>query len=146
MEPFNNEIDDNEIDNDELYDDSYIDPEVFLLIGNSLVANFQKTKSEEELFILKEFLKKEKEKEKEKEKQKEKEKEKEENKRAIQILQQKIKEYEEQQKQKNSGFFSNLFTKKKDLFYENLESERYFYNKTLLDKLLNPLLGKVEQK
>jgi hypothetical protein len=126
MEPFNNEI-----DNDELYDDSYIDPEVFLLIGNSLVVNFQKTKSEEDLFILKEFLKKEKEKQKEKE----------ENKRAIKILQQKIKEYEEQQKQKNSGFFSNLFTKKKDLFYENLESEKYFYNKTLLDELLR----KVEQ-
>ena len=136
MEPFTNEIDANEIDANEIdaneIDDSYIDPEVFLLIGNSLVADYQKTKSEEDLFTLKEFLKKEKEKE--------------ENKRAIQILQEKIKEYEDQQKSKNNGFFSNLFTTKKDLFNENLETERYFYNKTLLDKLLNPLLGKVEQK
>ncbi len=124
MEPFNNAIDDNEID------DSYIDTEVFLLIGNSLLIDFQKTKSEEDLFTLKEFLKKEKE---EKEA-----KEKEENKIAIQILQQKIKEYEEQ---KNKGFFSKLFTTKKDLFYENLETERYYYNKTLLDQLLR----KVEQ-
>ena len=120
MEPFNDEI-----DNDELYDDSYIDPKVFLLIGNSLVANFQKTKSEEDLFILKEFLKKNKE-----------AKEKEENRIAIQILQQKIKEYEENQKPKNKGFFSNLFTKKKDLFNEMLEKERYIFNKTLLDQLL----------
>ena len=90
MEPFNNEIDDNEIDDNE------IDPEIFLLIGNSLVADYQKTKSEEDLSIIKEFLKKEKE-----------AKEKEENKRAIQILQQKIKEYEEQQKlkSKNNGIF-----------------------------------------
>lgn len=129
MEPFTNEIDDNEIDNYEI-DDNYIDPEVFLLIGNSLVADFQKTKSEEDLFKLKEFLKKNKE-----------AKEKEENNRAIQILQQKIKEYEENQKPKNKGFFSNLFTKKKDLFNEMLESERYFYNKTLLKQLLR----KVEQ-
>ncbi len=134
MEPFTNEIDDNEIDNYEI-DHNYIDPEVFLLIGNSLVADFQKTKSEEDLFTLKEFLKKNKE-----------AKEKEENNRAIQILQQKIKEYEENQKPKNKGFFSNLFTKKKDLFNEMLESERYFYNKTLLNQLLRKsTFEKVEQ-
>jgi hypothetical protein len=133
MDPFNNEIDDNDIDNNEIYDDNYIDPEVFILIGKSLVVNFEKTKSEEDFLTIKEFLKREKE-----------EKEKEENRIAIQILQQKIKEYEEKQKPK--GFFSNLFTAKKDLFDENLEIEKYYYNKTLLYQLLNPLLGKVEQK
>ena len=123
-----------EPNNDDNIYDNYIDPEVFILIGRSLHTNFKNTNSKEDLIKLNEFLKKEN-----------KIKEKEENIIAIQILQQKIKEYEEQQKQKNKGFFSNLFTKKKDLFNEMLESERYFYNKTLLDQLLNPLLGKVEQ-
>ena len=123
-----------EPNNDDNIYDNYIDPEVFILIGRSLHTNFKNTNSEEDLIKLNEFLKKEN-----------KIKEKEENRIAIQILQQKIKEYEEQQKQKNKGFFSNLFTKKKDLFNEMLESERYFYNKTLLDQLLNPLLGKVKQ-
>lgn len=123
-----------EPNNDDNIYDNYIDPEVFILIGRSLHTNFKNTNSEEDLIKLNEFLKKEN-----------KIKEKEENIIAIQILQQKIKEYEEQQKQKNKGFFSNLFTKKKDLFNEMLESERYFYNKTLLDQLLNQLLGKVEQ-
>jgi predicted RNA-binding protein with RPS1 domain len=129
MEPFTNEIDINEID------DNYIDPEIFLLIGNSLVVDYQKTKSEENLSIIKEQEKKEQE----KKEQEKKEKEKKENKRAIQILQEKIKEYEEQQKskQKNKGLFSNLFTTKTDLFNENLETERYFYNKTLLNQLIN---------
>jgi hypothetical protein len=142
MESFTNEIDTNEIDTNKIdtneidtneINENEIDPEVFILIGNSLVADFQKTKSEEDLSIIKEFFKAKEAKEKEKE----------ENKIAIQILQQKIKEYEEKQnlKIKNNGFFSNLFTTKTDLFNENLETERYFYNKTLL----NQLLRKVEQ-
>ncbi len=131
-----------EPNNDDNIYDNYIDPEVFLLIGRSLHANFKNTNSEEDLLKLNEFLKvkeaKEKEsKEKESKKIREKAKEKEEDKIAIQILQQKIREYEENQKPKSSGFFSNLFTKKKDLFNEMLEKERYIFNKTLLDQLIH---------
>jgi len=136
-----------EPNNDDNIYDNYIDPEVFILIGRSLHANFKNTNSEEDLLKLNEFLKlkeakesKEKEgKEKESKKirEKAKEKEKEEDKIAIQILQQKIREYEENQKPKSSGFFSNLFTKKKDLFNEMLERERYIFNKTLLDQLIH---------
>ena len=131
-----------EPNNDDNIYDNYIDPEVFLLIGRSLHANFKNTNSEEDLLKLNEFLKvkeaKEREaKERESKKIREKAKEKEEDKIAIQFLQQKIKEYEENQKPKSSGFFSNLFTKKKDLFNEMLERERYIFNKTLLDQLIN---------
>ena len=134
-----------ESNNDDNIYDNYIDPEVFLLIGRSLHANFKNTNSEEDLLKLNEFLKvkeakeaKEKEaKEKESKKIREKAKEKEEDKIAIQFLQQKIKEYEENQKPKSTGFFSNLFTKKKDLFNEMLEKERYIFNKTLLDQLIH---------
>lgn len=134
-----------EPNNDDNIYDNYIDPEVFILIGRSLHANFKNTNSEEDLLKLNEFLKvkeakesKEKEsKEKETKKIKAKEKEKEEDKIAIQILQEKIREYEENQKPKRTGFFSNLFTKKKDLFNEMLERERYIFNKTLLDQLIH---------
>ena len=105
-----------ESNNDDNIYDNYIDPEVFLLIGRSLHANFKNTNSEEDLLKLNEFLKvKEAKESKEKESKKirEKAKEKEEDKIAIQILQQKIREYEENQKPKSTGFFSNLFTKKK---------------------------------
>jgi NDP-sugar pyrophosphorylase family protein len=126
-----------ESNNDDNIYDNYIDPEVFLLIGRSLHANFKNTNSEEDLLKLNEFLKvKEAKEAKESKKIREKAKEKEEDKIAIQILQQKIREYEENQKPKSTGFFSNLFTKKKDLFNEMLERERYIFNKTLLDQLL----------
>jgi hypothetical protein len=141
-----------EPNNDDNIYDNYIDPEVFILIGRSLHANFKNTNSEEDLLKLNEFLKvkeakeakekeakekEAKEKESKKIREKEKEKEEEEDKIAIQILQQKIREYEENQKPKSSGFFSNLFTKKKDLFNEMLERERYIFNKTLLDQLIH---------
>jgi hypothetical protein len=86
--------------------DNEFDPEAFVRIGQSLVINGEIDKEEEE------------------------------NQLAIQILQQKIKEYEEKQKPKSKGFFANLFTSKKDLLNETLEAERYYYNKMLLDKLL----------
>jgi len=125
-----------EPNNDDNIYDNYIDPEVFLLIGRSLHANFKNTNSEEDLLKLNEFLRVKEAKEKESKKIREKAKEKEEDQIAIQILQEKIKEYEENQKPKTTGFFSNLFTKKKDLFNEMLEKERYIFNKTLLDQLL----------
>jgi NDP-sugar pyrophosphorylase family protein len=126
-----------EPNNDDNIYDNYIDPEVFLLIGRSLHANFKNTNSEEDLLKLNEFLKVKEAKEKESKKIREKAKEKEEDKIAIQFLQQKIREYEENQKPKSTGFFSNLFTKKKDLFNEMLEKERYIFNKTLLDQLIH---------
>jgi NDP-sugar pyrophosphorylase family protein len=126
-----------ESNNDDNIYDNYIDPEVFLLIGRSLHANFKNTNSEEDLLKLNEFLKVKEAKEKESKKIREKAKEKEEDEIAIQFLQQKIREYEENQKPKSTGFFSNLFTKKKDLFNEMLEKERYIFNKTLLDQLIH---------
>jgi len=87
--------------------DNEFDTEAFIRIGQSLIINGEIDKEEEEK----------------------------ENQLAIQILQQKIKEFEEKQKLKSKGFFANLFTSKKDLLNESLEAERYYYNKTLLDKL-----------
>jgi hypothetical protein len=95
-------------------------------------------KGKEKEKMEKEKMEKEKmEKEKEKEKEKKKEKEKEENKLAIAELYKKINEYEEKQKFKKKGFLDNLFTTNKDILNETLEKERYFYNKMLLDKLIN---------
>jgi len=67
----------------------------------------------------------------------------EENQLAIEKLSKKIKEYEEKQKNNKKGFFANLFTSKKDLLNESLEAEKYYYNKTLLDKLQSTFLTKV---
>lgn len=87
--------------------DNEFDTEAFIRIGQSLIINGEIDEEKEEK----------------------------ENQIAIQILQKKIKEFEEKQKINKKGFFANLFTSKKDLLYESLEAERYYYNKTLLDKL-----------
>ena len=126
MEPNNNEKEE-----EEDYDE-YISHAVFVRIGKSLQTSYSSPNSEDDLFKLNE-----KKEEKEKEKEKKKEKEKEENKLAIAELNRKIKEYEEKQKFKKKGFLDNLFTTNKDILNETLEKERYFYNKMLLDKLIN---------
>jgi hypothetical protein len=61
--------------------------------------------------------------------------EKEEIQKAIEFLEKKIKDFEERKKKKS--FISRFFNSKKDLLNETLEIEKYYYNKCLLEKLIN---------
>ena len=99
--------------------DDCFDKEVFIRIGQSLSTDCE----------LKEELKEELIKEEKEELIKK------ENEIAIEILQKKIREFEDSKKKK--GFFSKLFESKKDLVNETLEIEKYYYNKCLLEKLQN---------
>ena len=99
--------------------DDYFDKEVFIRIGQSLSTDCEleeELKEEKEELIKKELIKKE-------------------NEIAIEILQKKIREFEDSKKKKS--FFSKLFESKKDLVNETLEIEKYYYNKCLLEKLQN---------
>ena len=116
--------------------DDCFDPEIFIIIGKSLSTEYELEKEVEEELIEEELIKKELiKKEKKLIKEKEDKRIKEENEIAIEILQKKIREFEDSKKKK--GFFSKLFESKKDLINETLEIEKYYYNKCLLEKLQN---------
>ena len=105
---------------------SEFDQIIFLRLGKTLTENYETKQIKEE--------------------NEKRNKEIEENNKAIQILEKKIKDFEEVKKEKS--FLSRFFNSKKDLLNETLEIERYYYNKCLLEKLQNPLyplLKKVEQ-
>ena len=112
--------------------DDCFDPEIFIIIGKSLSTEYELEKEvdEEEKELKEKELKEKKLIKKEEEKRI-----KEENEIAIEILQKKIREFEDSKKKK--GFFSKLFESKKDLVNETLEIEKYYYNKCLLEKLQN---------
>jgi hypothetical protein len=89
---------------------SEFDCKMFLILGKTLTENDETKKLKEEN-VKKENLK------------------------AIQFLEKKIKDFEEVKKEKS--FLSRFFNSKKDLLNETLEIERYYYNKCLLEKLIN---------
>ena len=106
---------------------SEFDQIIFLRLGKTLTENYETKNLKEENEKIKKEI--------------------DENNKAIQILEKKIKDFEEVKKEKS--FLSRFFNSKKDLLNETLEIERYYYNKCLLEKLQNPLyplLRKVEQK
>jgi hypothetical protein len=108
---------------------SEFDQIIFLRLGKTLTENYETKNLKEENEKIKKEI--------------------DENNKAIQILEKKIKDFEEVKKEKS--FLSRFFNSKKDLLNETLEIERYYYNKCLLEKLQNPLyplyplLKKVEQ-
>ena len=103
---------------------SEFDQIIFLRLGKTLTENYETKQIKEE--------------------NEKRNKEIEENNKAIQILEKKIKDFEEVKKEKS--FLSRFFNSKKDLLNETLEIERYYYNKCLLEKLQNPLYPLLRRK